>query len=67
MIDSTARQALGPSSAWENPKRREQEYLGSVQFGVQYAYTWLQPWVSGTGPRQANAYIVFTQVRYHVP
>jgi hypothetical protein len=44
-----------------------QEYLGSVHFGLQYAYAWLQPWVLGTGPRQANANMVFTQVRYNLP
>ena len=43
------------------------ENLGSVQFGVQYAYLWLQPWVSGSGPGQANANMVFSQVRYNLP
>jgi hypothetical protein len=43
------------------------ENLGSVQFGVQYAYLWLQPWVSGSGPSQANANMVFSQVRYNLP
>ncbi len=43
------------------------EYYGSVQFGIQYAYAWLQPWVAGTGPKQANANMVFTQVRYNLP
>ena len=43
------------------------EYLGSVQFGVQYAYLWLEPWSSGSGPTQANSNMVFTQVRYNLP
>jgi hypothetical protein len=43
------------------------ENLGSVQFGVQYSYVSLQPWVSGTGPAQANANMVLTQVRYNLP
>jgi len=43
------------------------ENLGSVQFGVQYAYVWLQPWASGTGPTQANSNMVFSQVRYNLP
>jgi hypothetical protein len=43
------------------------ENLGSVQFGIQYAYVWLQPWASGTGPTRANANMVFTQVRYNLP
>jgi hypothetical protein len=43
------------------------ENLGSVQFGVQYAYLWLEPWSSGSGPTQANSNMVFTQVRYNLP
>ena len=43
------------------------ENLGSVQFGVQYAYLWLQPWSSGSGPAQANTNMVFTQLRYNLP
>jgi hypothetical protein len=43
------------------------ENLGSVQFGVQYAYVWLQPWVAGTGPTQANSNMVFSLVRYNLP
>jgi hypothetical protein len=43
------------------------ENLGSVQFGVQYAYLWLQPWASGSGPSQANANMIFSQVRYNLP
>jgi hypothetical protein len=42
------------------------EYPGSVQFGIPYAYPWLQAWVSGTGPRQAKANMVLTQVRYNL-
>ena len=43
------------------------ENLGSVQWGVQYAYVWLYPWVSGRGPRSANSSIVFSQIRYNLP
>jgi hypothetical protein len=43
------------------------ENLGSVQFGVQYAYVWLEPWVAGTGPTKANSNMVFSQVRYNLP
>jgi len=43
------------------------ENLGSVQFGVQYAYAWLEPWVAGTGSSQANSNMVFSQVRYNLP
>jgi len=43
------------------------EYLGSVHFGIQYAYLWLQPWASGTGPTQGSANMVLTQVRYNLP
>jgi hypothetical protein len=43
------------------------ENLGSVQFGVQYAYVWLEPWVAGTGPTKASANMFFTQLRYNLP
>jgi len=43
------------------------ENLGSMQWGVQYAYQWLQPWVAGKGPSQAQQHMVFTQVRYNLP
>ena len=43
------------------------ENLGSVQFGFQYAYLWLQPWSAGGGPGQANTNMVFSQLRYNLP
>lgn len=43
------------------------ESLGSAQFGFQYAYVSVQPWVSGTGPAQANQNVVLTQLRYNLP
>jgi len=43
------------------------ENIGSMQWGVQYAYQWLQPWVAGKGPSQAQQHMVFTQVRYNLP
>jgi hypothetical protein len=43
------------------------ENLGSVQWGVQYAYMWLSPWVAGSGPNSANANMVLGQTRYNLP
>ena len=43
------------------------ENIGSMQWGVQYAYAWLYPWVAGTGPNSAHANIVYGQVRYNLP
>jgi hypothetical protein len=43
------------------------ENLGSVQWGAQYSYLWLHPWVSGGGPNSANANMVFGQMRYNLP
>jgi hypothetical protein len=44
------------------------ENLGSVQWGGQYAYVWLAPWVSaGSGTSKASANMVFGQVRYNLP
>jgi hypothetical protein len=43
------------------------EGLGSVQWGGQYAYVWLYPWVAGAGPNSARANMVFAQVRYNLP
>jgi hypothetical protein len=43
------------------------EGLGSVQWGLQYAHVWVNPWVAGTGPRYANTNMVFSQVRYNLP
>jgi hypothetical protein len=41
--------------------------LGSVQFGVQYAYVVLHPWVAGTGPGEAHTHMVLGQMRYNLP
>ncbi len=43
------------------------ENVGSVQWGAQYAYQWLEPWVAGTGPSSAKQNMVFAQVRYNLP
>ncbi len=43
------------------------ENIGSMQWGVQYAYAWLYPWVAGTGPKSAHANMLFGQVRYNLP
>lgn len=43
------------------------EDLGSVQWGAQYAYLWLYPWVAGTGPNDARANMLFFQLRYNLP
>ncbi len=43
------------------------ENIGSMQWGVQYAYAWLYPWVAGSGPNSAHANMVFGQVRYNLP
>ncbi|HEX8893174.1 MAG TPA: hypothetical protein VF783_07610, partial [Terriglobales bacterium] len=43
------------------------ENVGSMQYGVQYAYVWLVPWVAQTGASQARANMVFGQFRYNLP
>jgi hypothetical protein len=43
------------------------EGLGSVQWGLQYAYVWLYPWVAGNGPNSAHSNMVFSQLRYNLP
>ena len=43
------------------------ENLGSVQWGFQYAYLWLQPWSAATGPAQAHTHMFFSQLRYNLP
>ena len=43
------------------------ENIGSMQWGVQYAYAWLYPWVAGTGPNSTHANMLFGQVRYNLP
>jgi hypothetical protein len=43
------------------------EKLGSVQWGLQYAHVWVNPWVAGTGPNSAHANMVFSQLRYNLP
>ena len=43
------------------------ENLGSVQWGLQYAYVWVYPWVAGNGPNSAHANMVFSQLRYNLP
>ena len=43
------------------------ENLGSVQWGAQYAYVWVYPWVAGNGPNAAHSNVVFTQLRYNLP
>jgi len=43
------------------------ENVGSVQYGVQYAYVWLAPWVAQTGASQAHANMLFGQFRYNLP
>jgi hypothetical protein len=43
------------------------ENIGSMQWGVQYAYAWLYPWVAGNGPNSAHANMLFGQVRYNLP
>jgi hypothetical protein len=43
------------------------ENLGSVQWGLQYAYAWVYPWSAGNGPSSAHANIVFSQLRYNLP
>lgn len=43
------------------------ENIGSMQWGVQYAYAWLYPWVAGKGPNSAHASVLFGQVRYNLP
>ncbi len=43
------------------------EGLGSVQWGGQYAYVWLYPWVAGSGPNSAHGNMVFAQLRYNLP
>src|SRR5271166_4972106 len=43
------------------------ENVGSVQWGAQYAYELLNPWVAGTGPNSAHANMIFGQLRYNLP
>jgi len=43
------------------------ENLGSVQLGFQYSYLRLYPWSPGSGPGQADAHMVFSQIRYNLP
>ena len=43
------------------------EDLGSVQWGAQYAFVWLDPWVQGSGPSNAHTNMVFFQMRYNMP
>jgi len=43
------------------------ENLGSVQFGVQYAFVFVHPWVAGTGPSDTHMHMVLGQVRYNLP
>lgn len=43
------------------------ENVGSMQYGVQYAYLWLAPWVAQTGASQAHTNMVFGQFRYNLP
>jgi hypothetical protein len=43
------------------------ENIGSIQWGVQYAYQWLEPWAAGTAPSSAKQNMVFGQVRYNLP
>ena len=43
------------------------ENVGSVQYGVQYAYVWLAPWVAQPGASQAHANMLFGQFRYNLP
>jgi hypothetical protein len=43
------------------------EGLGTVQWGGQYAYVWLYPWVRGSGPGSARGNMVFGQLRYNLP
>ena len=43
------------------------ENIGSVQWGAQYAYQWLEPWVAGTGPLSAKQNMIFAQLRYNLP
>jgi hypothetical protein len=43
------------------------ESAGSIQLNTQYSYIRNFPWSSGTGPRSANANLVFGQIRYNLP
>jgi hypothetical protein len=43
------------------------ENLGSVQWGVQYAHVWVNPWAAGNGPNSAQSNMVFSQLRYNLP
>ena len=43
------------------------EHVGSMQWGLQYAYVWVNPWAAGTGPKSANANMVFSQLRFNLP
>lgn len=44
------------------------ENVGSMQWGAQYAYVWLDPWVAAVnGPNSAHANMLFGQVRFNLP
>ena len=43
------------------------ENIGSMQWGAQYAYVWLYPWVANSGANLAHAHMLFTQVRFNLP
>ena len=43
------------------------EGLGSIQLNSQYSYLWLRPWAPMAGQTQANAHMVFSQIRYNLP
>ena len=43
------------------------ENVGSLQWGLQYGYNWLNPWVAGSGPNKASQNMVFGQLRYNLP
>ena len=43
------------------------ENVGSMQWGVQYAYEWLYPWVRGIAPNSAHTNMIFSQVRFNLP
>jgi hypothetical protein len=43
------------------------ENRGSVQLGIQTSWLRREPWFVGTGPRSADAFLFFAQVRYNLP
>jgi len=43
------------------------ENRGSAQLGIQTSWLTREPWSAGTGPRSADAFIFFAQVRYNLP